>query len=324
MSFGFSLDIDLSDAVKRYSEAFEAYGERAFPRAVQFALNGVSIDAADRFRKAMPTVLDRPVPWIIRGVASTKADLNVSRLDQVSSAIKIRPDQSAILKYSMGLTDQVRLPGDVGLAEKAVWIPVPDNIKRVMGTRLQAGNVPSGTVSAIKTRMAEKPPRAPWQQYGARLKKGKLGMSTLEFGMQVRQRDAEARRKREAYAKKWGVFEGEIKLHGETVKAVIGRPPRTTWDKASAEARLAFKSRNPGAEARTGFLNKDAKGRFVPQMVPVDTPRVLFILKARATYQPALQPAWAAAAEAAVATLPMRLERELAEKAEFRASNARS
>jgi hypothetical protein len=324
MSFGFDLDIDLSSAVKRYSEAFEEYGTRAFPRAVQFALTGVSIDAADRFRKAMPAVLDRPVPWVIRGVASVKADLNVARLDEVSSAIKIRPDQSAILKYQMGLTDQVRRPGDVGLAERDVWIPVPDNIRKVTGTRLQQGNVPSGTASAIKSRMAEKPPAIPYQKFGARLKKGRLGMSTVEFGMQTRIRDAEARRKREAYQKRWGVFEGEIKVHGQPVKAVIGRPPRTTWDKASADARLAFKSRNPGAETRSGFLDRRAHGRSVPQMVPVDTPRILFILKARATYQPVLQPAWTAAAEAAVATLPDRLEKELAEKASFRASRSSS
>lgn len=108
------------------------------------------------------------------------------------------------------------------------------------------------------------------------------------------------------------------------MKAVIGRPPRTTWDKASAEARLAFKSRNPGAQSRTGFLDKNAKGRVVPQMVPMDTPRALFILKARATYLPILQPAWTVAAEAAVATLPARLEKDLAEKAAFRALRSSS
>lgn len=68
----------------------------------------------------MPTVLDRPVPWIVRGVASVKADLNVRKLDEVSSAIKIRPDQSAILKYQTGMTDQIRRPGDVGLAQHDV------------------------------------------------------------------------------------------------------------------------------------------------------------------------------------------------------------
>lgn len=286
MSFGFSINVDLSGAVKRYSDAFEEYGARAFPRAVQFFLNGVSIDAADRFRKAMPAVLDRPVPWIVRGVASVKADLNVRKLDEVSSAIKIRPDQSAILKYQLGLSDQLRRPGDVGLARHDVWIPIADNIRKVMGTRLQSGNVPSGTVSAIKSRMAEKPPKIPYQKYGAHLKKGRLGMSTIEFGMQTRIRDAEQRRQRDGYKKRWGVWEGEIKVHGRPVKAVIGRPPRTTWDKASSEARLAFKSKNMGAEARAGFLDKRAHGRSVPQMVPADVPRVLFILKARANISP--------------------------------------
>lgn len=38
MSFGFSLDIDLTHALTRYSAAFEEYGAKAFPRAVQFSL----------------------------------------------------------------------------------------------------------------------------------------------------------------------------------------------------------------------------------------------------------------------------------------------
>lgn len=142
--------------------------------------------------------------------------------------------------------------------------------------------------------------------------------------MQTRIRDVEQRRRREAYQKKLGGIRGRDQ--GPWPDHQGGHRPlaQDDGDKACAEARLAFKSRKPGAEARTGFLNKGALGRSVPQMVPVDTPRVLFILKARATYQPVLQPSWTAAAEAAVATLPARLEKELAEKAAFRASRTSS
>ena len=59
---GFKISFDIGAECERVADAFREYGEKALPRATQFAANGVAIDAVNRLRKRIPQVLDDLAP----------------------------------------------------------------------------------------------------------------------------------------------------------------------------------------------------------------------------------------------------------------------
>ncbi|MEE7478820.1 MULTISPECIES: hypothetical protein [Methylobacterium] len=102
------------------------------------------------------------------------------------------PKQSVYLKYLFGIGDNTRLPGDVDLAQRHILITWWDNIKLTQGVSPTShGGVPTGFL----VRLAREAPgkKAP---------------------------------KRSGTASRWGVYFGEITLHGQRCLAYVARPPR--------------------------------------------------------------------------------------------------
>ncbi|MGU3466422.1 hypothetical protein ACLBXO_16370 [Methylobacterium sp. C33D] len=72
------------------TDEFAEFGEKALPRAMQFSVNGVAIDAVRRFRERMPAILDRPNGWTMDGLAYTadkEALSKITSLGQVKATI---------------------------------------------------------------------------------------------------------------------------------------------------------------------------------------------------------------------------------------------
>lgn len=57
---GLAVKIDIAGTVREAQAAFEKLGVDRFPRAVQFALTGVAIEATNLFRKEIPHVWHSP------------------------------------------------------------------------------------------------------------------------------------------------------------------------------------------------------------------------------------------------------------------------
>ncbi|MCJ2023585.1 hypothetical protein [Methylobacterium sp. J-067] len=67
--FYVGVDIDLAGLALAVADQFAEFGEKALPRAMQFSVNGVAIDAVRRFRERMPAILERLNPWTLDRIA---------------------------------------------------------------------------------------------------------------------------------------------------------------------------------------------------------------------------------------------------------------
>lgn len=165
---GFSIKIDMGADIQRLAADFEQFSEKALPRASQFVANRVAIDAVRRFRVRVPEVLDNPTEATV-DAASYKLDreaLNsITRVDQVKATVYINPVASIWMKYGFGDSANRRDPGDVGLAEDAIMLPVWENIRIVMKQGPDRhGNVPKGMMKRVKA-MIGSPVKGKWTAY---------------------------------------------------------------------------------------------------------------------------------------------------------------
>lgn len=121
------------------------------PRAVQFSLNGVAIDASKRMQTMLPQVLDEPTAWITKAFVARKGPTTVTNLRDVEAAMVAKPDQSALLKYYFGDGDEsVREAGDIGPAERMTLIPLWPNIKRSTKVKpTKQGNLPRTALATL-------------------------------------------------------------------------------------------------------------------------------------------------------------------------------
>ena len=165
---GFNISIDMGDDIQRLAADFEEFSEKALPRASQFVANRVAIHAVNLFRRRVPEILDNPTEATV-DAASYKLDraaLNsITRVDQVKATVYINPVASIWLKYGFGDGVNRRDPGDVGLAQDAIKLPVWDNIRVVMKTGPDRnGNVPRGLMKRVKA-MVGPPVKGKWTAY---------------------------------------------------------------------------------------------------------------------------------------------------------------
>lgn len=294
---GFSMSVDLS-SVKQIQNVFDAIGENAFPRAVQFSLNGVAIDAVERFKAALPRVLNHPVPFTSRGIIADKANLDRASLDNLQSSIKVLPRQSAYLKYVFGDGPSTRLPGDVGLAQSSIYIPQFRNIAKAFRIKPINGKLPPGAVGKIlKT---------------ARQKRERTRLPGMPRSRHARPNErtafADARKQRDREDRSWGAYQTKINVGGREVEAIMGRPPRVRFWALSKRERNAARQRGGG---RGKFWLTERRVVNVPPMANTDKPRVLFTKVDSTEHDPIAQAAWDTAAREAAATFPIRMGKEL-------------
>lgn len=146
---GFTPKQQTNDFVRRMTEL----GSKRIPRAIQYALNGVAIEAAKRAPAMLGKELETPTPWSMRAFFAEKGKLseaNGKRLDQLSSAIRVKDQQSPIFKYLLGDRGSVtRRPGDVGMARKSILLPVWANLAAIGIKPNSKGNLPKGALDSV-------------------------------------------------------------------------------------------------------------------------------------------------------------------------------
>lgn len=115
---GLAVRVDIAGAVRDAQRAFEEFGADRFPRAVQFALTGVAIDAVNRFRGEIPNIWHRPNRATRNALRyAVDKDLlgRVTSVGEAKAAVFVQDLQSIWLKYSFGDGPQIRTGGDVGI-----------------------------------------------------------------------------------------------------------------------------------------------------------------------------------------------------------------
>jgi len=227
-----------------FINAMAAIGQ-AHERGIAFALNGVSKDAYKKLRRAIWTSVDEPVPFTLKAVYATGVDLKKPggiKLDEIFSAVGMLPDQSAYLKYLMGDGPTIRKPGDIGPADKHIYVPIWASLIRTQGIKpVAGGNLPRNTLA----KLARKAGRT-------------IGTATTEAA------PAEPTKgKRRRKSPKGEIFWGTPKFHGE--RQGLGfwwRPPRGNGAPEMLVAAVDQSKHKPILARRWQEAIEDAWGRF--------------------------------------------------------------
>lgn len=141
------------DQIRDFERQMQSVAREKIPRAVQFALNGVAIDASKKMQAMLPTVLDEPTLWIQKAFVAKKGATTVTDLKDVKASLESKPEQSALLKFYYGDGDETeRLAGDIGPAERMTLIPIWPNIKRRSKVKpTKQGNLPRTALGSLFT-----------------------------------------------------------------------------------------------------------------------------------------------------------------------------
>ncbi|SFE90851.1 hypothetical protein [Methylobacterium sp. yr596] len=280
MSTRFRVEIsaDVMPQIEAWRDRFvSSVGIAKYRRAAGWAVDEVAKHAVVNVRKEFHKHLKSQTPWTesaIKYQRSSPGGLNAieqGKADGLFSAVYVMPKQSVYLKYLFGLQDNTRLPGDVGLAQRHILIPWWQNITLTQGVQpTRCGGVPTGFLARL-----------------------------------AREAQGTKAPKRSGTASRWGVYFGEITLHGQKRLAYVARPPRV----ATSESMYV-----PG---RDGGMRRIGR-----RMRDIDHPRVLFLAVDRATYRPILEKPWQEACEAAAARIPQIMAEQLADNLAHAAKKA--
>lgn len=138
--------------IKALEATFAEIGSKRAPRAVQYALNGVAKSAQSKTKGMLQSELDNPTAWTLRAYVAKYGKLSEAQgkaLDELSSELTVREQQSAPFKYMYGDGANRRRPGDVGPAQEDILLAIWPNVKR-MGIRPTAkGNMPRTAIKKL-------------------------------------------------------------------------------------------------------------------------------------------------------------------------------
>ena len=281
------LAIDIAPAIERWRDRFVSeVGIKKYRRAAGWAVDETAKAAVLGIRAQFDKHLRRQVPWTKSAVTYArveKAGLNAieqgTRTD-VYAQVFVKPKQSVYLKYLFGMGDNTRFPGDVGLAQNKILLPWWDNITLTQGVRpTRYGGVPTGFLARLSREVQGT--RAP---------------------------------KRSGTQSRWGVYYGEITLHGQKRLAYIARPPRVpVTDRDVVDGRKGATALDQTIVTRSGEVRRIGR-----KLRDVDHPRILFLAVDRATYRPVMEQPWREACEAAAARIPAVMAAQLADNIRHR------
>lgn len=315
---GLAVKVDLAGAVREAQAEFERFGLERFPRAVQFALTGVAIEATNRFREDIPNVWHAPsraTRDALRYVVDKDLLGKVVSVGEAKAAVFVQDMQSTWLKFSFGEGPQRREPGDVGIEayfgdQASIRIPVNSNIKHTgFGNPGASGKLPSRDARRVAELAA-------------------AGYTRNTFGSTKG-------------SATWGVFEvkpGDAAMNRGfiTGPGIYARPPRGVEDRVRVRVKDKMDRRPRGKDRRnwenrysllsaptTTFTRGDGSSVTVPKVVNLDTPRMLFLSTPQAEYQPAAEESWTREMLKAAESMGDRLAAELADRLDHLARKRR-
>ncbi|MGN8091624.1 hypothetical protein [Methylobacterium sp. 22177] len=258
---GVDLAVDLGEAIDRWRDEFvRTVGmtdpNRGMARSAG-RLAGRSTRSPRRLSKAELNALER----------------GERNAEDVYAQVFVKAKQSAYLKYLFGTEPNIRLPGDVGLAQNRILIPWWDKITRTQGVRpTKDGGVPRAFLSRLAREVsADRAPK----------KSGTQG--------------------------RWGVYYGAITIHGQAHEGYIARSPRVPVTDQDVLHR-GHSALDQVIQTRGGDLKRIGR-----RLKDVDHPRVLFLAVDKARYRPILQKPWTEACEDAAARIPEIMGQQLNE-----------
>ena len=284
---GVDLAVDFAAEVERWRDQFvatvgmgnQARGMAKYRRAAGWAVDEVAKWAVLGIRYNFYNTMKRRSPWTESAVAYkrlSKSELNAlergeRNAEDVFAQVYVKPKQSAYLKYLFGLEDNIRLPGDVGMAQRKILIPWWDNITKTQGVRpTKDGSVPRAFLSRL-----------------------------------VRETAADRAPKKSGTQGRWGVYYGSIKIHGQAHEAFIARPPRVPVTEQDVLHR-GHSALDQVIQTRGGDIRRIGR-----QLKDTDHPRVLFLAVDKARYKPILQKPWTEACEDAASRVPEIMSQQL-------------
>lgn len=147
MTSGLRIEIDRKQ-VDRWADRFERQILGAFARANRWALDEIAKNAVTSFIRDAHTVIDRPKAWTLRGIHYRRADYKNNDHMDASSEIYVLPDQSAVLKYLMGV--RTRKPGDVGPSRGYIVVPRWNALGHLGVKADKYGNLPGSALGRIR------------------------------------------------------------------------------------------------------------------------------------------------------------------------------
>lgn len=296
--------VDLAGAVREAQAAFEAFAVDRYPRALQFALTGVAIEAVNTFRRDIPNVWHAPnqaTRDALRYVVDKDLLGKVVAVGEAKAEVFVQDLPSVWLKYSFGQGPQRREGGDVGIEayfgdQSTIKVPVTSNLQRTgLGT--------PGANGKVSGRDAKRVARLAAAGYSRNTAGATKGSAT------------------------WGVFEikpgDTTRQHGfHTGPGIYARPPRIVAAVGRKRLARAIKAGRAVAPTRSS-TRASGKSVTVPKVVNSDRPRQLFLSSPQGEYDPVATPSWEAAMDRAGQTLAGRLAGELADRLDHRARKGR-
>lgn len=277
--FGIDFTTDLADRLATWQEQFVSETSwYEYERACAWVVDTVAKRVSLGMRRAGAEILDRPMPWTLQGFAYRRA-MSKSRhySDGFFSEFYVQDDQSIVLKYHLGVGNNIRYPGDVGLAQDRIWIPAWDNLAKSQGLKPnQYGNLQGGIMSRF-----------------------------------VRESQGDAS-KRRSNPNSGGIFKTTQVISGVETDVYKSRPRRVRDDDAMPKRGRSVLVMGPNGGYRQVFERSNGSEARVPPMRNEGTPKVLMYSIAKANYKPTLQKAWDREVYDAVDAIPDLMASELA------------
>lgn len=291
---GLVFDLGVKEAVDAVRGAFEEFGERALPRAVQYSLNKVVLDGVSRFRRdEMPVALRHMNSFTRDGVRyelDRRALDQVKSVDDVVTAAFIQPLQSVWLKCALG--EETRRGGDVGTEayfpnRDQIYLPNEGGLGAIGIRPNGAGNYKGSDIRMIGRAMAQ----------GYRTTGG------ARFGgiFEIKSGDRDPARR--------GV-------------GIHARPMRGLAVQQRERVKSKVRSGKMAAPTTT-FTRRSGQSVTVPKVVNLGVPQLLFVTRPEGHYKPVLTPGWERAMTTAASRMGQILEDELVNKMEHALTKAR-
>ena len=133
---------DLSDVLGSYMDAFlsETSLDR-YRRACAWVTDETVKTLSKGANAGLDRVLDDPTPWMRKAYQYRRSLGKDRKAGVVQAEVYVAEKQSAVLKYHLGEGENVRLPGDVGLAGEHILVPNWKNRALTQGIRPNAYGV---------------------------------------------------------------------------------------------------------------------------------------------------------------------------------------
>ncbi|MBO1022008.1 hypothetical protein IPV08_18800, partial [Methylobacterium sp. SD274] len=164
---------DLGDVLGSYMDVFlsETSLDR-YRRACAWVTDETVKTLSKCATAGLDRVLDDPTPWMRKAYQYRRSLAKNRKAGVIQAEVYVAEKQSAVLKYHVGEGENVRLPGDVGLAGEHILVPNWENLALTQGIRPNAyGNLAGGVVARlnreIQGQRAKKTAAYRWSVYKA-------------------------------------------------------------------------------------------------------------------------------------------------------------